>query len=118
MHKALGLEVWIVFIYLAKQLLDPHVLLLLCLSLKLGLISLEVDLKHLIWDRQFARTCCNLLRFLLSIPIGFLLIIIIICRIVERTIMIVWNSRFSYELKYLLKHMQQILVFIVVQAQM
>ena len=48
MHKALGLEVWIVFIYLAKQLLDPHVLLLLCLSLELGLISLEVDLKHLI----------------------------------------------------------------------
>ena len=48
MHKALSLEVWIVFIYLAKQLLDPHVLLLLCLSQKLGLISLEINLKHLI----------------------------------------------------------------------
>ena len=32
--------------------------------------------------------------------------------------MIVWNSRFSYELKYLLEHVQQILLFIVVQAQM
>ena len=118
MHKALSLEVWIVFIYLAKQLLDPHVLLLLCLSQKLGLISLEINLKHLIWDRKFARTCYNLLRVLLSIPTGFLLIKIIFCRIVEWTIMIVWNSRFSYELKYLLEHVQQILLFIVVQAQM
>ena len=115
MHHALRLEASILLVDLAEKLLDAHILRLLRASLNLSLVRLEVDFQHLVRHGEIMRLLC------LTILLLLLLLSLLFClnsRVVKCAVMVVWQCCFPDELKYLLEDVKQVLLFIIVQAQM